>query len=65
MYYQIGQFDPSNTFLKNYSNIEVLKLAKVYTEQKLLETNVLIQIYIYIDQIEKRMELAKSKHKPS
>lgn len=45
MYYQIGRFDPSNTFLKNYSNKEVLKLANMYTEQKLLKTNALVQIY--------------------
>lgn len=46
MYYQIGCFNPSNTSLKNYSNKEVLKLARTYTEQKLLKTNSLVQIYI-------------------
>ena len=46
MYYQIGRFNPSNTSLKNYSHKEVLKLARTYTEQKLLKTNSLVQIYI-------------------
>ena len=46
MYYQIGRFNPSNTFLKTYSNKEVLKLVKTYTEQKLLKTNALVQTYI-------------------
>ena len=46
MYYQIGRFNPCNTSLKNYSNKEVLKLARTSTEQKLLKTNSLVQIYI-------------------
>ena len=65
MYYQIGRFDPFNTFIKNYSNKDILRLVRTYTEKKLLKTNVLIQIFIYINQIDKRMELTKSKQKPS
>ena len=66
MYYQIGRFDPSNTFLKTYSNKEVLKLVKTYTEQKLLKTNALVQIYIdTLTKQKKRIELAKTKQKPS
>ena len=45
MYHQIGRFDPSNTFVKNYKNKDVIKLAKQYAEQKLLKTNALIHIY--------------------
>ena len=65
MYYQIGRFDPSNTFIKNYSNKDVLRLVRSYTEKKLLKTNALVQIFTYINQIEKRMELTKSKQTPS
>lgn len=44
MYYQIGRFDPSNTFVKNYSNKDIIKLAKMYTEQKMIKTNALVQM---------------------
>ena len=65
MYYQIGHFDPSNAFIKKYSNKDILRLVRTYTEKKLLKTNALIQIFIYINQIEKRMELTKSKQTSS
>ena len=43
MYYQIGRFDPSNTFVKNYKNKDVIELAKQYTEQRLLKK----QMHLY------------------
>ena len=43
MYYQIGRFDPSNTFVKNYKNKDGIELAKQYTEQKLLKK----QMHLY------------------
>ena len=61
MCYEIGRFDPSNTFVKNCKNKGVIKLAKQYTEQKLLKTNALIHIYTYLNQIEQRMKLNKEK----
>ena len=63
MYYQIGRFDPSNTFIKNYRNKDIIKLVGQYTEQKLLKTNALIHIYTYINQIEQRTDLKKQKSK--
>ena len=65
MYYQIGYFDPPNTFIKNYSNKDVLRLVRTNTEKNLLKTNAVIQIFIYINQIDKLMELTKSKQTPS
>ena len=65
MYYQIRRFDPSNTFIKTYSNKDIIQLVRTYTEKKLLKTNALIQTFIYIKQIEKRMELTKSKQTSS
>lgn len=63
MYYQIGRYDPFNAFIVNNRNRNIVKLFKKYTEEKLLETNALIQIYIYINQIEDRMKLDKTKNK--
>ena len=65
MFYQIGRLDPSNTFIKNYNNKDILKLVLTHTEKKLLKTNALIQIFIYINQIEQRMELTKAKQTSS
>ena len=65
MYYQTGRFDPSNTFIKNYSNKQILQLVGTHTEKKLLKTSALIQIFIYINQIEKRIELTKPKQTSS
>ena len=65
MYYQIGRFDPSNTFIKSYNNKNILRLVRTYTEKKLLKTNALIQIFIYINQIEKCIGLTKSKQTSS
>ena len=65
MFYQIGRLDPSNTFIKNYNNKDILKLVQTHTNKKLLKTNALIQIFIYINQIEQRMELTKSKQTSS
>ena len=33
MYYQIGPFNPSNAFIKNYRNKDIIKLFKKYTEE--------------------------------
>ena len=38
MYYQVGRFHPSNTFIKNYRNKDIIKFVRQYTEQKLLKT---------------------------
>lgn len=63
MYYQIGRYDPFNAFIVNYRNRNIIKLLKKYTEEKLPKTNALIQIYIYINQIEGRTKLDKTKNK--
>ena len=48
MYYQIGKFDPSNQFIVNYRNKDIINLIKQYTKEKLHKANALTQIYIYI-----------------
>ena len=34
MYYQIGRYNPSNKFIENYGNKDILKLYKQYTQKK-------------------------------
>ena len=63
IYYQIGQFNPSKAFIKNSRNKDIIKLFKKYTEEKLLKTNALTQIYIYTSQVEEHMKLDKTKSK--
>ena len=63
IYYQTGRFDPSKAFIKNYRNKDIIKLFKNYTEEKLLKTNTLTQIYIYTSQVEEHMKLDKTKSK--
>ena len=43
MYYQIRRFDPSNTFVK-ITATKTIKLVKMYTEQKMIKTNALVQM---------------------
>ena len=62
MYYQIGRYDPSNKFITNYSNKDVLELYKQYTK-KLIKTNALITICTYIYEIEQCMKLNKNNDK--
>ena len=61
MYYEIGSYDPSNKFVVNYRNKDVLQLYKTYAEQKMIKTNALIEICNYIHNIEERMTLEKEK----
>ena len=48
IYYQIGRYDPSNKFVVNYRKKDVLQLYREYTEEKMIITNSLIQIYAYL-----------------
>ena len=59
MYYQIGKFDPSNQFIANCRNKDIINLVKQYTKERIHKTNALTQIYIYIYAIEQRMEIDK------
>ena len=43
MYYQIRRFDPLNTFVK-ITTTKTIKLVKMYTEQKMIKTNALVQM---------------------
>ena len=62
MYYQLGRFDPSNQFVKDYRNKDVLQIYKEISKTKQNYENILTRIYITIHTIEKRVKLNKSKN---
>ena len=59
MYYQIGRYDPSNPFIRTYSNKDIITLVKKYTTEKLHKMNALTNIYLDIYAIEQRIEQNK------
>ena len=62
MYYQLGRYDTSNQFIKNYRNKDILELYKEISKTKLFLTNTLIKIYITVHTIEERMKLNRTKN---
>ena len=66
MYYTLGEYDPSNRFIKTYRNKGTINKYKIITEAKTTRTNTLSRIYQHLDAIKKRVERrkqAKNKHK--
>ena len=62
MYYQLGQFEPWNQFIKNYRNKDILQIFRDTTEVKLIKMNALIKIYIHLHNIEEPITLNKSEN---
>ena len=60
MYYQIGRYDPSNIFIVNYKNKDILHLVKLHTRNRLHKELALTKIYMYLYDIERRMEITKA-----
>ena len=66
MYYTLGEYDPSNRFIKTYRNKGTINKYKIIAEAKTTKTNTLSRIYQHLDAIKKRVERrkqAKNKHK--
>ena len=66
MYYTLGEYDPSNRFIKTYRNKGTINKYKIITEAKTTKTNTFSRIYQHLDAIKKRVERrkqAKNKHK--
>ena len=60
---QLGKYDLSHKYVKNYKNRNITKLYKKYTEEKTTKTNALLKIYQYIQDISIRVDKNKnSKH---
>ena len=55
-YYQIGRYDPSNILMVNYKNKDTINLVKLHTRNRLHKELVLTKIYMYLYDIEPRME---------
>ena len=62
MYYQLGRFDPSNQFIRDYRNEDVLQLYEDLSMTKQIYANKLIQIYIVMHNIEEGVKLNKTKN---
>ena len=64
MYYTLGQYDPSNKFIKNFRNKDIIETYKIITEAKTTKANTLNRIYKHLNAINERVEkrkLAKKK----
>ena len=59
MYYTLGEYDPSNRFIKTYRNKGTINKYKIITEAKTTKTNTLPRIYQHLDAIKKRVEKRK------
>ena len=65
MYYTLGEYNPSNRFIKTYRNKDTINKYKI-TEAKTMKTNTLSRIYQHLNALSKRVEKrkqAKNKHK--
>ena len=66
IYYTLGDYDPSNKFIKNFRNKDTINTYKIITEAKSTKTNTLSRIYKHLNAINNRVEqrkLAKQKQK--
>ena len=66
IYYTLGDYDPSNKFIKNFRNKDTINTYKIITEAKSTKTNTLSRIYKHLNAIKNRVEqrkLAKQKQK--
>ena len=66
MYYTLGDYDPSNKFIKTFRNKDTINTYKIITEAKTTKTNTLSRIYKHLNAINNRVEqrrLAKKKQK--
>ena len=65
MYYTLGEYNPSNRFIKTYRNKDTINKYKI-TEAKTMKTNTLSRIHQHLNALSKRVEKrkqAKNKHK--
>ena len=68
MYYTLGDYDPSNKFIKTFRNKDTINTYKIITEAKTTKTNTLSRIYQHLNAINTRKivekrKLGKNKHK--
>ena len=59
MYYTLGNYDPSNKFVKTFRNKDTIEAYKIITEAKTTKTNTLSRIYKHLNAITNRVEQRK------
>ena len=63
MYNRLGSFDPSNDYVKNYKNKDMLNTYRKISEKRQTKANTLLKIYDTIKTIEIRVGQQTSKNK--
>ena len=63
MYYTLGNYDPSNKFVKTFRNKDTIEAYKIITEAKTTKTNTLSRIYKHLNAINNRVEQRKLEKK--
>ena len=59
MYYTLGEYDPSNKFIKTFRNKDIIQTYKIITEARTTKTNTLSRIYKHLNAITNRVEQRK------
>ena len=66
MYHRIGNYNPSNKYIINYKNKDILNIYKNISDERMTETNTLLKIFDVIHKLEIRVEQQnkdENKHK--
>ena len=63
MYNRLGVYDPSNEFIHNYKNKNVLEKYKNISEEKPTQLNTLLELFNIIQTIDIRIDQLKTKCK--
>ena len=63
MYSRLGLYDPSNEYVINYKNKDIIKKYKTISDERPTKTNTLLKIYDFIQKIELRVDNLKIKNK--
>ena len=63
MYNRLGVYDPSNEFIRNYKNKNILEKYKNISEERPTQLNTLLELYDIIQTIDTRIDQLKAKPK--
>lgn len=56
MYNRLGVYDPSNEFIRNYKNKNILEKYKNISEERPTQLNTLLELYDIIQTIDTRID---------
>lgn len=63
MYNRSETFHPSNEFIRNYKHKDILNKYKQISEERLMKSNTLLELYDTLQGLEIRLEQIKIKNK--